>query len=167
MEEIYILNIIKGNTGLNIDNAWIEISELQTSISNYVIDAKVFYNGPIKNLFREANDVSYLALTKRIMKGDLTDEELIACLSIPNVPVIQQTILKIIEKRVQDPRVHTKLIEYSKCMDIRFKILGFCRIGHLAIYALKRLEYIEEFQVLYEMLSDEDKEQVAILEKAL
>lgn len=48
----------------------------------------------------------------------------------------------------------------------RFKILGLCKIGHLAIYALKRLEYIEDFQRIYEELSDEDKEQVLILEKA-
>ena len=51
-------------------------------------------------------------------------------------------------------------------MDIRFKILGLCTIGHLAIYALKRLEYIEDFQKIYDELPDEDKEQVVILEKA-
>lgn len=62
--------------------------------------------------------------------------------------------------------MHIKLLEFSECMDIRFKILGLCRIGHLAIYALKRLEYIEDFQRIYEELSDEDKEQVLILEKA-
>ena len=51
-------------------------------------------------------------------------------------------------------------------MDFRFKLLGLCKIGHLAIYALKRLEYIEDFQKIYEELSDEDKEQIMILEKA-
>lgn len=38
------------NAGLNVDNVWIKIGEFQTSISNYVIDSKVFYNGPIKNM---------------------------------------------------------------------------------------------------------------------
>lgn len=38
------------NEGLNIDNAWIRIGEFETSMSNYVIDSKVFYNGPIKNM---------------------------------------------------------------------------------------------------------------------
>lgn len=111
--------------------------------------------------------MSYLTLTKRIMQDELTNEELIDSLNIPNVPVIQQTILKIIKKKIYDPKVYTKLIEYSNCMDIRFKILGLCKIGHLAIFALKRLGYMEEFQTLYERLSDEDKEQVMILEKAL
>lgn len=101
------------------------------------------------------------------MQDELTSEELIECLEIPNVPVLQQTILKLIEKKVQNSNVHNKLLEYSKYMDIRFKILGLCKIGHLAIYALKRLEYIEDFQKLYEELPDEDKEQIAILEKAL
>lgn len=110
--------------------------------------------------------MSYLTLTKRIMQDELTNEELIECLNIPNVPVLQQTILKLIEKRVQNSIVRIKLMEYSKYMDIRFKILGICKIGHLAIYALKRLEYIEDFQKLYEELPDEDKEQIAILEKA-
>ena len=38
------------NAGLNIDNAWIRIGEFETSMSNYVIDSKVFYNGPIKSM---------------------------------------------------------------------------------------------------------------------
>ncbi|MBR1853308.1 MAG: Hint domain-containing protein [Lachnospiraceae bacterium] len=36
--------------GLDIENAWIRISEFDTSLSNYVIDSKVFYNGPIRYL---------------------------------------------------------------------------------------------------------------------
>lgn len=109
--------------------------------------------------------MSYLALTKRIMQDELTNEELIECLNIPNIQVIQQTILKLIERKVQNPNIYIKLLEYSKYMDIRFKLLGLCRIGHLAIYALKKLEYTEEFQALYEKLSDEDKEQILMLEK--
>jgi len=73
----------------------------------------------------------------------LTNEELIECLNIPNVPVLQHTILRLIERKVQNPKVCIKLLEYSKCMDVRFKILGLCKIGHLAIYALKRLEYTD------------------------
>lgn len=38
------------NAGLNIDNAWIRIGEFETSMSNYVIDSNVLYNGPIKNM---------------------------------------------------------------------------------------------------------------------
>lgn len=99
------------------------------------------------------------------MQDELTNKELVECLNIPNVPVLQHTILKLIEKKIQNSNVRVKLLEYSKYMDIRFKILGLCKIGHLAIYALKRLEYIEDFQKIYEELPDEDKEQIAILEK--
>lgn len=80
--------------------------------------------------------------------------------------MFQHTILKLIEKGVQNSNVRTKLLEYSKYMDFKFKMIGLSKIGHLAIYALKRLEYIEDFQKIYEELSSEDKEQVAILEKA-
>ena len=100
------------------------------------------------------------------MRDELTNEELIECLSIPNVPVLQQAILKLIEKKIQNSNVRIKLLKYIKYMYIRFKILGLCTIGHLAIYALKRLEYIEDFQKIYDELPDEDKEQVVILEKA-
>ena len=110
--------------------------------------------------------MSYLALAKKIMNDELTNDELIECLSIPNVTVIQQTILKIIERRIQDSNAYDKLIEYSKCMDLRFKILGFCKIGHLAIYALKALGYSDEYDLLYIKISDEDIELVDILEKA-
>ena len=36
------------NSYLNVDNTWIKISEFNTSLSNYVIDMKIFYNGPIQ-----------------------------------------------------------------------------------------------------------------------
>ena len=81
--------------------------------------------------------MSYLTLVKSIMNDELTNEELIDCLSIPNVPVIQHTILKVIERKICNPNVLCKLLEYT-----------------------------EEFQTLYESLSDEGKEQVMILEKA-
>ena len=38
--------------GLNVDNAWIRISEFDASVSNYVIDSRIFYNGPIKYMLR-------------------------------------------------------------------------------------------------------------------
>ena len=42
------LAIILRNAGLNIDNAWIRIDEFISSMSNYVIDSRVFYNGPVQ-----------------------------------------------------------------------------------------------------------------------
>ena len=36
------------NIGLNVDNSWIRISEFDTSMSNYVVDEHVFYQGPIQ-----------------------------------------------------------------------------------------------------------------------
>lgn len=35
-------------SGLNVDNTWIRVSEFNTSMSNYVIDKNIMYNGPIK-----------------------------------------------------------------------------------------------------------------------
>lgn len=100
------------------------------------------------------------------MKDELTEEELMDCLNIPNIPVIQHTILKLVEKEIRNENVKESLLKYSGYMDSSFKILGLCKIGHLAIYALKQLNYLEEFQILYEKLSEEDKEQVRILEQA-
>lgn len=42
-------NILR-STGLNVDNAWIRVDSFTSSLSNYVIDSKVFYNGPVKYL---------------------------------------------------------------------------------------------------------------------
>lgn len=36
--------------GLNVDNTWIRIGDFETSLSNYVIDEKIFYNGPVGNM---------------------------------------------------------------------------------------------------------------------
>ena len=40
------------NSGLNVDNTWIKIGAFDTSMSNYVIGASIFYNGPIKYIPR-------------------------------------------------------------------------------------------------------------------
>lgn len=117
-------------------------------------------------LFPEVNKLSNLSLIKKIMCDELTDEELIECLNIPNVTAIQQTILKLVERKIHSKYVCDKLLEYSKYMDKRFKILGLCKLGHLAIFALKKLDYTEEFRGLFEKLSEEDKEQVLYLEQA-
>ena len=42
--------------------------------------------------------MSYLGLAKKIMVEDLSEEELLECLDIPNVTVVKQTIFSIIEK---------------------------------------------------------------------
>lgn len=109
--------------------------------------------------------MSYLSLTKKIMQNELSNEELIACLNVPNIPAIQQTILKLIERNIRNENVRSKLLEYSKCMDYKFKIAGLYRTGHLAILALKKLKYIEEYRRLYKMLSDEDKKLMVDLER--
>lgn len=110
--------------------------------------------------------MNYLSLTKKIMRDELTNEELIESLNSPNTPVIQQTILKLMEKKINGEKVHKKLLEYSVCMNAEFKVLGMCKIGHLAIYVLEKLNFAEDFQTIYEKLSEEDKEQVINLSKA-
>lgn len=40
------------NAGLIVDNAWIRMSDFSTPMSNYVINADIFYNGPIQYMPR-------------------------------------------------------------------------------------------------------------------
>lgn len=110
--------------------------------------------------------MSNLLLVKRILSNELSNEEIIKCLDIHNVPVIQHSILKIVERRIKQEYVREKLLEYSDYMELQYKVLGLCRIGHLAIYALKQLEYNDEYILKYSMLSRDDQEQVDMLEKA-
>lgn len=110
---------------------------------------------------------SYLGLTKQILEDNLSEDQLIDCLDIPNIPVLQKTILKIIEKNMNNDKVHIKLLEYSKCMDNQFKISALCKLGHLSIYALKRLGYHDDFEIQYQSLPEYDKEEVDKLETAL
>ncbi len=106
---------------------------------------------------------SYLGLTKKIMRNELTEKELIECLDISNVMVIQQTLLKIVSKNIKSEYIRDKLVYYTSFMDRQFTVLSWCKIGHLAIYALKKLGYADEFQKTYNELSDQDKEYVNIL----
>ncbi len=109
--------------------------------------------------------VSCLPLAKRIMQDELTDEELLECLEIPNVLVHEKTILKLMERRICDPKVREKLLEYSEYMDTKFKLIAMYRLGHLAICALEQLGYEKEFLEVYRKLSEEDKKQVITLEE--
>lgn len=111
--------------------------------------------------------MSYLGLTKRIMQDELSDSELMECLDIHNVPVIQQTILKILKRHISNDKIHIKLLEFSGYMEDKFKILGLYKLGHLSIYALKQLGYYDDFQVQYQSLAEYDKELIDMLENAL
>ena len=111
--------------------------------------------------------MSNLLLVKQILSNKLSDEELIQCLDIRNVSVIQHSILQIVDREIKQESVKERLLEYCDYLDPQFKILGLCRIGHLAVYALKKLEYFDEYVVKYSSLSNDDKEQVDMLEKAL
>ena len=52
-------------------------------------------------------------------------------------------------------------------MNDNFKILGFCKLGHFAIYALKQLGYNDDFQIIFNNLKDDDKKTVIQLENSL
>jgi hypothetical protein len=101
------------------------------------------------------------------MVEDLSEEELLKCLDIPNVTVVKQTIFRIIEKNIKNRKIHSKLLEYTGFMNDNFKILGFCKLGHFAIYALKQLGYNDDFQSIFDNLKDDDKEMVTMLEMTL
>lgn len=94
-------------------------------------------------------------------------KELLKCLDIPNVTVVKQTIFRIIEKNIKNRKIHSKLLEYTGFMNDNFKILGFCKLGHFAIYALKQLGYNDDFQSIFDNLKDDDKEMVTMLEMTL
>lgn len=70
------------------------------------------------------------------------------------------------KKNIKSDYVCSKLIDYSTYMENQFKVLGTTKIAHLAIYTLKKLNYIREYEEIYNNLSNEDKEIVNMLEKA-
>ncbi|MEH2959225.1 hypothetical protein [Candidatus Merdisoma sp. JLR.KK006] len=121
----------------------------------------------LANIFCGGTDLSYLGLAKKIEVEDVSVEELENYLSIPNITVIKQTILKIIEKNIKNSKVYSKLLEYTEFMDDSFKILGPCKLGHFAIYALKQLGYNDDFQIIFNNLKDDDKKTVMLLENSL
>lgn len=111
--------------------------------------------------------MSYLGLTKKIMQDELTEEELMDCLDILNIPVLQHTILKIAKNNYKNEYIKKKLIKYTGLLDVKYKIIGLYTLGHLSIYALNALGYSETYHEIYDDLSDFDKELVITIEKAL
>ncbi|GKX29623.1 hypothetical protein SH1V18_21030 [Vallitalea longa] len=111
--------------------------------------------------------MSYLKLAKRIMNDELSSEELVKNLETPNVIVLQQVILKLIQHNIKSDFICRKLIEYSNFMDRKFKILGPCKLGHLAIYSLKELGYTKEYKQIYTNLGKEDLHLVDLIDKSI
>lgn len=52
--------------------------------------------------------MSYLGLTKQMIQNELSEERLIECLEIPNIAVVQHSILKILEKRLNNDKIHMR-----------------------------------------------------------
>ena len=111
--------------------------------------------------------MSYLILTNKIRNNELTNEELVECLEINNVTILKYTILKLIERQIKSDHVKDKLLIYSHYFDMRYKILGMCKLGHLSIYALKKLGYDDEFQNEYSKLDEYEKNQIKLLNESL
>ena len=111
--------------------------------------------------------MSNLNLTKRILNDELINEELIECLEVKNVVVLQHTILKLISRQIKNDYILLKLLEFSSMLDIEYKILGPCKLGHLATYALEKLGYNEEFKKLYDELDDIEREPIIMLKNSL
>lgn len=111
--------------------------------------------------------MSYLSLAKRIMNDELSHEELIENLDTPNVVVLQQVMLKLVRHDIKSEFVCEKLVQYTTFMDRRFKILGFYKIGHLAIHSLKKLGYMKEYEDIYNGLEEQNQELVDMIEKGL
>lgn len=57
------------------------------------------------------------------MNDELSNEELIENLETPNVIVLQQVLLKLVQHDIKSEFVRQKLVQFSNFMDTRFKIL--------------------------------------------
>lgn len=108
-----------------------------------------------------------LNLANRIRNDELTDQEIVQCLEVNNVVVQQHTILKLISRQIKSEYICNKLLDLSDMLAKEFKILGPCKLGHLAIYALKELGYNKEFQEKYDELTEIEREPIIMLENSL
>gem|GEM_PF-1814702 len=79
------------------------------------------------------------ALKKKLDNGEFTNRELVEWLDSNNPTILYSLITMIVNKGINDTAITDKLLSMSNKLDNENKVLGYYKIGHLAMSALLKL----------------------------
>lgn len=83
-------------------------------------------------------------IVNRLKKNELTKNELLTCLDSSNPIVLYEAITCIVNNQITDEMITNKLIQLTELLSDKYKMLGYYKLGHVAMGALLKLGFDEE-----------------------
>lgn len=95
----------------------------------------------------------------KLKSNEYTEEEMLKYLDSLNPIILYESILCIVRNHIADKIIIDKLIQLSELLGDEYKMLGYYKVGHVAMAALLKLG-ISHNIVFDNNLDDFDKETV-------
>lgn len=99
-------------------------------------------------------------IISRLKNNELTGDELLKLLDSSNPIILYETISCIVNNHVTDKVIIDKLIQLSKLLDDKYKMLGYYKLGHVAMGALLKLGFDE--RIVFKSDLDNFEKEMAI-----
>lgn len=85
-----------------------------------------------------------MSIIDRLKNNEFSGEELLKCLDSPNPIVLYETITCIVKNHITDKIIIEKLFQLSELLNDQYKMLGYYKLGHVAMGALLKLGFDEK-----------------------
>jgi len=93
----------------------------------------------------------------KLTNNEFIAEELVGILGVNNPITFYNAVVCVVRNNMKDDMIIDKLLELRTRLSNEYKLLGYYKIGHLAMATLLKLG-IEESKVLFDELNDFEKE---------
>lgn len=95
-------------------------------------------------------------IVDKLKNKECSEEELLECLESFNPIILYETMSYIVRNHIMEKKIVNKLIYLSKFMSDEYKMLGYYKIGHVAMGTLLKLG-VDEKEVFTSDIDEFDK----------
>ena len=85
-----------------------------------------------------------MSIVERLKNNDFSKDELLQCLDSSNPIILYEAIPCIVNNHITDKIIIDKLFQLSQLLSDKYKMLGYYKIGHVAMGVLLKLGFDEE-----------------------
>lgn len=85
-----------------------------------------------------------MSIVDRLKNNELTKNELLTCLDSSNPIILYEAITCIVNNQITDNMITNKLIQLTELLSDKYKMLGYYKLGHVAMGALLKLGFDEK-----------------------
>lgn len=104
-------------------------------------------------------------INDKLQNNEFSKDELLKCLDSSNPIVLYKTITCIVNNHITDKIITDKLFQLSKLLNDKYQMLGYYKLGHIAMGALLKLGF-DENVVFKDDLDSFEKETVIKFSKS-